>query len=154
MRLLPALTLTLLASLSWGKDDPADKIYFGINSNYSMPLVEIQNPLHKPEVERGLLKDLGEAIAAEMKLKTTWILLPKNRVAPSLLSGDIDIICHIHEIWQPAIRNDVLWTSELYPSVNVIVSASKKTIQKLKDLHGERVGTVVNFIYHDLESEF
>lgn len=146
--------LTLTASLSWAKEDPAEKLYFGINTNYSMPLIEIKNPLHKPEVERGLLKDLGEALATEMKLKTTWILLPKNRVAPSLISGDIDIICHIHEIWQPAIRNDVQWSSELYPSTNVIVSAGKKSIQKMKDLYGERVGTVVNFVYHDLEPAF
>ncbi len=144
----------LVASLSWGKEDPTDKLYFGININYSMPLVEVQNPLHKPEVEHGLLKDLGEALAAELKLKTTWILLPKNRVAPSLLSGDIDIICHIHEIWLPATHNDVQWTSELFPSVNVIVSTDKKPIQKMKDLHGARVGTIVNFVYHDLEPEF
>lgn len=148
------LILTLCASLSWAKDDPPEKLYFGVNINYTLPLVEVKNPLHNPEVERGILKELGEAIAGEMKLKVTWILLPKNRVAPSLLSGDIDLICHLHEIWQSKIKNDVWWTQELYPSTNVIVYIGKKSVQKMKDLRGERVGTVVNFIYHDLETEF
>lgn len=154
MRFIPSLIFILSSSLSWAKEDPPDKLYFGVNSNYTLPLIEIKNPLHKPEVESGLLKDLGDAIAGEMKLKPTWILLPKNRVAPSLLNGDIDLICHLHEIWQSKIKTDVWWTQELYQSVNVIVYLGKKSVANLKDLNGERVGTVVNFIYHDLEPEF
>lgn len=154
MRFAPALILIFTASLSWAKNDPPDKLYFGVNINYTLPLVEVKNPLHNPEVESGILKELGDAIAGEMKLKPTWILLPKNRVAPSLLNGDIDIICHLHEIWQSKIKNDVWWTQELYTSTNVIVYVGKKSVLKLKDLQGERVGTVVNFIYHDLEAEF
>lgn len=154
MRFIPALIFILSSSLSWAKEDPPDKLYFGVNSNYTLPLIEVKNPLHKPEVESGLLKDLGDAIAGEMKLKPIWILLPKNRVAPSLLSGDIDLICHLHEIWQSQIKKDVWWTQELYQSVNVVVYLGKKSIANLKDLNGERVGTVVNFIYHDLEPEF
>lgn len=154
MRFILALIFILSSSLAWAKEDPPDKLYFGVNSNYTLPLIEIKNPLHKPEVESGLLKDLGDAIAGEMKLKPTWILLPKNRVAPSLLSGDIDLICHLHEIWQSKIKKDVWWTQELYQSINVVVYLGKKSIVNLKDLNGERVGTVVNFIYHDLEPEF
>lgn len=153
MRLFPALLFILSGSLSWAVEGPQD-LYFGVNINYTLPLIEVKNPLHKPEVESGLLKDLGDAIAAELKLKPTWILLPKNRVAPSLISGDIDIICHLHEIWQSKIKNDVYWSQELYPSTNVIVYVGKKSVQKMKDLSGERVGAVVNFVYQDLEPEF
>lgn len=132
MRFLPALLLILSSSLSWSKDGPPEKIYFGINANYTLPLIDIKNPLYSPEVDSGLLKDLGEAIAAELKLKITWILLPKNRVAPSLTSGDIDVICHIHEIWPNRIRNDVFWSTELYTSENVIIHTGKKVFKKSK----------------------
>jgi len=154
MRLTPALIFILSASLSWAKNDPPEKIYFGINSNYTLPLVEIRNPVHNPEVESGLLKDLGEAIAAEMKLKPVWILLPKNRVAPSLLSGDIDIICNLNEAWQSQIKDEIYWTESLYPITNVIVSVGKKSVKSFKEIAGERVGVVVNFVYRDLEPEF
>lgn len=154
MRFLPALFLILLSSLSWSKEGPTEKIYFGVNANHTLPLVEIYPPPHSPEVESGLLKDLGEAIASELKLKPTWILLPKNRIAPSIVSGDIDVICHIHKIWQNGIRDDVFWSDDLYTSENVIIHTNPKSIQKIKDLQGERVGTVLNFIYQDLEPAF
>jgi len=154
MRFTPALILIFSVSFAWAKNDTPATLYLGINVNYTMPLVNIKNPLHKPEVESGLLKDLGEAIASELKIKPIWILLPKNRVAPSLINGDIDLICHLHEIWQSKIKNDVWWTQVLYPSTNVIVSIGNKSVQKMKDLKDARVGTVVNFIYQDLETEF
>lgn len=132
----------------------SDSLYVGINSNYTMPLVEIKNPLHNPEVERGILKDLAEAISQELKMKPVWLLLPKNRIAPSLLSGDVAIVCHLNEVWQPKIKNDVLWSQELYTSTNVIVHLGKKNIHKVSDLYGERIGTVMNFIYQHLDDEF
>jgi len=133
---------------------PMDSGFIGVNSNYTMPLVEIKNPAASPELERGILKDLGEAIFAELKIKPVWLLLPKNRVAPSLIAGDVTMICHLNEVWQPKIKDDVYWSQPLYTSTNVIVHLGKKPITKAKDLYGERVGTVINFIYQKLDDEF
>jgi polar amino acid transport system substrate-binding protein len=133
---------------------PIDSGFIGVNSNYTMPLVEIKNPSMGPELERGILKDIGEAIFSELKIKPVWLLLPKNRVAPSLIAGDVAIICHLNEVWQPKIKDDVYWSQPLYTSTNVIVHLGKKPITKIKDLRGERIGTVVNFIYQKLDDEF
>ena len=128
--------------------------FVGINSNYTMPLVDIKNPLYNPDIERGILKDLAEAIFSELKIKPIWILLPKNRVAPSLVSGDVSIVCHLNEVWQPKIKNDVYWSQPLYISTNVVVHLGKKPITTVKDLYGEYIGTVTNFIYQKLDDEF
>ncbi|WP_413290650.1 substrate-binding periplasmic protein [Bdellovibrio sp. HCB337] len=156
MKLLKLLILILFSSSSVALSTEAtnDTIFIGVNVNYTMPLVEIKNPLFNPEIESGILKDLAEAITQELKLKPVWLLLPKNRVAPSLLSGDVAMVCHLNEVWQPKIKKDVYWSQELYTSTNVIVHHGKKPINKASDLYGERVGTVMNFIYQNLDNEF
>lgn len=156
MKLLKFFLLILFSSsaIALSSEAKNDTIYVGVNVNYTMPLVEIKNPLFSPELENGILKDLSEAIAQELKLKPVFLMLPKNRVAPSLVAGDVAMVCHLNEVWQPKIKNDVYWSQALYNSTNVIVHLGKKTINKVSDLYGERVGTVLNFIYQNLDKEF
>ncbi|WP_374029056.1 substrate-binding periplasmic protein [Bdellovibrio bacteriovorus] len=127
---------------------------FGVNMDYALPLVGIQRPNNGPELTTGILKDLGEALSQEMGYKPHWILLPKKRVAPSLASGNVQILCHLNEVWQPAIKDDVWWSQDIYRSTNLIVYTTAKPVRSLADLNGERVGTVLNFIYQNLDSSF
>ncbi len=135
-------------------DSPENTVFVGINPNHTLPLVEIKKTSGKSEVKSGILKDLGEAILKELKLKPIWVLLPKNRIAPSLLSGYVELICHINEVWHPKIKDSVFWSHELYQSTNLIVTIGKKPIRKIEDLYGKRVGTVTSFIYQDIGNAF
>ncbi|MBO9667499.1 MAG: ABC transporter substrate-binding protein, partial [Bdellovibrio sp.] len=126
-----------------------------MNSDYALPLVDITRRENTPNLEGGVLKDLGEAIFKEMNLRPMWFLVPKKRVGPSLVSGQVAILCHLNEVWQPKIVDDVWWSHELYRSTNLFVFIKKtKQIRSLKDLYGERVGVVLNFIYKSLDSAF
>ncbi|WP_246845436.1 ABC transporter substrate-binding protein [Bdellovibrio sp. NC01] len=132
-----------------------ESLKIGVNSDYAMPLIKVKNTETSRELQSGILKELGSEIANELERKPQWMLLPKRRVAPALIAGDVDVICHLNEVWQPAIRNDVWWSQELYRSNNVIVTLKDtKTPRSIKDLHGKRVGTVLNFIYTNLDDDF
>ncbi|MFS4460192.1 substrate-binding periplasmic protein [Bdellovibrio sp. HCB2-146] len=127
---------------------------YGVNSDYAMPLVDIKRIQNTQTLDAGILKDLGEALFKEMHLVPTITLLPKKRVAPSLLSGSANVICHLNEIWQTKIAKDVYWSRDVYESSNVIVYIGNKPLHQIKDLYGLRVGTVLNFVYRDLEPHF
>lgn len=127
---------------------------YGVNSDYAMPLVDLKRIQNTQSLETGILKDLGEALFKEMNFKPTIILLPKKRVAPSLLSGSANIVCHLNEIWQSKIAKDVYWSHDIYQSTNVIVYIGNKPLHQIKDLYGLRVGGVLNFVYRDLEPHF
>ena len=152
--------LLLILILSWatfaGALEAAQQpsATYGVNSDYAMPLVEIKRIQNTQILESGLLKDLGEALFKEMNLKPKIVLLPKKRVAPSLVSGSAHLICHLNEIWQSKIAKDVSWSHDIYQSTNVIVYIGNKPLHHIKDLYGLRVGGVLNFVYRDLEPHF
>ncbi len=129
-------------------------IVFGVNMDYAMPLVQMKDQNGTNVLIGGILKDLGEALGKELNAEISWYLLPKRRVAPSLSSGKIDILCHLNEVWQPAIKDDVWWSHKLYRSSNIIVYLKEQPLTSLKEIYGEQVGTVLNFIYKGLDPSF
>ncbi|MEK2688602.1 substrate-binding periplasmic protein [Bdellovibrio sp. GT3] len=127
---------------------------FGVNSDYAMPLVKINRITAVPTLEDGILKQLGEALAEELGVTEKWFLVPKQRVAPSLVQGKIDILCHLNEVWQKAIVKDVWWTDEIYRSSNGIVYFRENPVTSIEDLKGESIGSVLNFVYPALDPYF
>lgn len=119
-----------------------------------MPFIEIKNPLSRPEIQRGILKDFGEALFREMGLSYKIIPLPKRRMIPELLSGEISLICYSNEAWLPSIKDQVTWSNEIFTNANYLVSNGKNKAQKISDLYGKRVGAIVNFYYPSLDPYF
>ncbi|MNL12950.1 cystine transporter subunit [compost metagenome] len=152
--LLLTLVVTWANFARAAETDHQPVVTYGVNSDYALPLVEIKRIQNTQNLEGGILKDLGEALFKEMNLKPTIILLPKKRVAPSLSSGSANLICHLNEIWQSKIADDVSWSHDIYQSTNVIVYIGNKPLRQIKDLFGLRVGSVLNFVYRDLEPHF
>jgi polar amino acid transport system substrate-binding protein len=130
------------------------KAFFGVSMETSLPFIEIINGSTKPEIKSGILKDLAEALFAELKIEPVLVLLPKKRVGPDLVSGELSIVCYAHESWFPNSKQDLLWSNELTTNTNLIVSLGKKRAKKIEDLYGKNVGTIVNYVYKNLESYF
>lgn len=139
---------------SWALAKEKQVLRYGVNSNYAMPLLGLTRLPQGQVLQEGILKDLGLALAKELKCEPQFILLPKIRVAENLKAGSVDILCHLNEVWQPAIKNDVYWSDALYESRNLIVHIDSKPIKRISDLYGARVGTVLNFIYQNLDPYF
>lgn len=155
MRILAATLLLLLKLIALNVyGESTDTEVYGVNSDYAMPLVDIERTEASTTLKEGILKDVGEALSKELGITFKILLLPKQRIAPALLSGRISLICHSNEIWQPKIKNQVFWSHDLYNSTNFVAFLKNKAPKSKKDLYGERIGTVLNFIYTGLEEEF
>lgn len=130
------------------------KVYLGIPMETSMPFLELENEMSKPKIKRGLLQDFGIALFQEMGLTPVWVLLPKKRAAPDLISGEVSLICYTHPKWLPVVHNQVLWSKDIATNTNFIVSLGKKRVSKIEELYGQRVGGIVNFYYPTLDPLF
>lgn len=130
------------------------EIYLGISSASALPYVESVTQGGKVQVTGGILKNLAEALFKEMDISPVLVVLPKKRVAPDLISGDIGAVCYANESWYPGLEKKLFWSKEITTNTNLIVSTNKKPLKKIEDLHGEQVGTVVNFIHKNLEPYF
>lgn len=153
MKMLTILALSLITLGASAKETAPSETY-GVNSDYALPLLAIKRVQNTQQVESGILRDLGIALYKEMNLTPEYVLLPKKRVAPSLISGNINLICHLHESWQAKIASEVSWSHEVYRSSNVVVFIGNKPIHKIQDLSGQRIGGVPNFVYVDAEPYF
>jgi polar amino acid transport system substrate-binding protein len=154
MNMLVVLAFTFISFCASAKDNPVSTETYGVNSDYALPLLSIKRIQNTQQVDSGILKDLGLALYKEMNLTPEYILLPKKRVAPSLVSGGVNVVCHLHEEWQSKIASDVYWSHEIYRSSNIVAFIGNKPIHRIQDLMGQRVGAVLNFVYVDAEPFF
>lgn len=154
MNILVILAFMLTPLCSSAKETSPVSETYGMNADYALPLLSIKRIQNTQQVDSGILKDLGHAIFKELHLTPEFVLLPKKRVAPSLISGSVNMVCHFHQNWQAKMVDDVYWSQDLYRCSNVIVFIGNKPIHKLLDLTGQRVGGVLNFVYVDAEPLF
>jgi polar amino acid transport system substrate-binding protein len=102
----------------------------------------------------GLAADLMDHLAAELGLRARYLNLPRARVEPGLKQGEVDIGCFLAPEWvddAAALR----WTPVLFHVRQVIVSrAGSPPVSAAADLYGKRVGTLLNYVYPELEPYF
>jgi len=110
-------------------------------SNHTMPIAAFQDG----ELSAGILKDLGEAIAARVGRRVRFVSVPSRRVALALSHGDADGVCLVQPQWIDGTFN---WTEELIPSGGVVLArADAPPILRVSDLRGKKVGTVAGYRY-------
>ncbi len=115
-------------------------------ANLVMPLLEVD---HDGRVTQGLLKDLGEAIASQLKLSARFLPLPSRRVGWALASGLADGVCYVRPNW---IDGDFNWSDSLISNQGWVVSRrANESVQTVRDLQNRPVGTVLGYQYPDLE---
>jgi polar amino acid transport system substrate-binding protein len=130
--------------------------YVGIPIETRMPFLEVENSLTKPKIKSGILKELAEALLKELGIAPTLVLLPKKRIAPDLISGDISIVCYTNEAWIPHAAKEMHWSKDFATNTNLIVGvrANNSKVKGIEDLYGKNVGTIINFFYQNLDPYF
>lgn len=98
----------------------------------------------------GLLKDFGDALARELAFAPRYLSLPRKRVEGALLAGQADLLCDIRPEW--LLSKGWLWTGTVF-SNNMIIGSRIDTrpLARLSDLAGERVGTLLGYLYPEVE---
>lgn len=108
------------------------------------------------QIEGGIIVDVMEAVADQLEDATlSYLNIPRKRQALSLALGDI----HLIPIGNPKWENDPElydWSIMLFQTRDVFVVSgeSKFEIDKLEDLFGKRLGTILGYRYPELELMF
>ncbi len=139
--------LCLLLALSQAAIAGPRELVFVAATNHNMPLSRFQDG----ELAGGILKDLGDSIAARMGLHVRYVSAPAKRVGEFLTSGRADGVCFVLPRWLPGAFN---WSQPLIPDSGVLVSrVEAPPVRVLSDLANKPVGTVLGYSYSMIESE-
>ncbi|MBS1969977.1 MAG: transporter substrate-binding domain-containing protein [Bdellovibrionales bacterium] len=150
--LLVLTSLVLLAGAAFAK---TKTLYYGVANETNLPFVEVDYSNGRAEVTGGILKKLADALTNELNLKPGIILLPQKRVGPDLVSGELGIVCFVHQSWfPPELTNQLLWSDELTSNTNLITTIKGKPVSKIEDLFGKQVGAIVNYYYKKMDPYF
>ncbi len=121
-------------------------IVFGMSNDNAMPLAEFRD--YQPT--QGILKDLGDAIAAAMHRKAKYIVVPRKRLDAALQHGVVDGVCYIRPEWVGTALN---WSAPVIPNDILLVSSSDMPKPKrLEDVAGKTIGLVLGYKYPELDA--
>jgi ABC-type amino acid transport substrate-binding protein len=109
--------------------------------NHTMPIARFTGT----ELTGGILKDLGDLMAAKLGRTARYVAVPSRRVALMLARGEADGVCLVQPHW---IDGDFRWSAPLIPTGGVVLArADAPVIARLEDLRGKKVGTVAGYRY-------
>ena len=113
--------------------------------NQAMPLASFEDD----KLNGGILKDLGEAIAARLKRRAVFVSVPGDKVAAALTKGKADGICCVRPFW---IDGEFDWSRPLLPDSELVAShPDMPVVRSLLDLRDRAVGTVTGYRYPRVE---
>lgn len=111
----------------------------------AMPLARIEGG----RLTGGILKDLGEALAARTGRRAMFVTVDSDQVSAALQAGKADGICYVRPFW---IDGDYHWTEALIPDAELVAAhPDAPPLRSLHDLRDRPVGTVVGYRYPRLE---
>ena len=116
-----------------------------VPSNHSLPLAEV----HGGEVRRGILVDLGQALARELGQPVRFLVRPSRRVGEALRNGEADLLCYALPEW---IDGEFQWTQAVIPNAAVVAARrDSPALKQLSELANRPVGTVLGYRYLELD---
>lgn len=121
----------------------ADRIVFAVTAENHLPIAEIQGDTLKS----GLLKDIGDALAARIGRAPEYRVLPSKRLDTALTTGEVDVACNQTPAWRSAV---LIWTVPLFQDRGwLVVRNSQPPVRRMEELAGKRVGMVQGYVYVD-----
>ena len=113
--------------------------------NQAMPLADF----HDGQLSGGILKDLGDALAARLQRRPVFISVAGDQVAAVLSKGKADGICYVRPFW---IDGEFDWSRPLLPDSELVAShPDMPVVRSLLDLRDRPVGTVASYRYPRVE---
>ena len=143
MRRLIASALALLLA---GQVQAAGPLRLAVDSGTEMPMARIQ----QDRVVGGMSLDLGRLLAKALGRELQIIALPRKRLQDALERNQVDAACAYLPAWLPGALQ---WSKPFFIQEYAIVSRLAATPpRQLQDLRGQTVGTVLGFVYPELEA--
>lgn len=143
LRLRQHLRAVLLCCMLAPTADAAERIVFAVTSENHLPIAEI----HGDTLKSGLLKDIGDALAARLGRVPEYRILPSKRLDAALTAGEVDVACNQTPEWRSAV---LIWTVPLFQDRGwLVVRSTQPPVRRMEELAGKRVGMVQGYVYVD-----
>lgn len=117
-----------------------------VDSATDLPNARIEHD----RVVGGLTLELAQLLAARMGVETVAISRPRRRLLQSLLDGEADWVCSYMAAWLPG---PLRWSQGFFEHEEVVATrADHPAPRQLQDLAGQRLGTILGFVYPEVEA--
>lgn len=137
--------LALAGLLLAGGAQAGGGLLLAVDGGTEMPMARIV----QDRVVGGMSLELGRLLARQLGLELTLVALPRKRLRDELLQGRVDGACAYLPAWLPG---PLQWSKPFFQQEYAIVSrADAPAPTQLEALRGQRLGTVLGFVYPELE---
>jgi len=141
-RIVAQALLGLLLSLPAA----AAEIVFIAPLNHAMPLARFADG----QLQGGILKELGDAMAQRMGRTARYLPVPSKRVSQVLERGEADCLCYALPRW---LDGEFDWSRPVLQDAGVVMARREAPhLRGLGGLAGKRVGTVSGYRYPQLDA--
>jgi len=149
--LLVALGLSALLATAGQRALAAERWRIAVSETNGPPFVLYASG---GRFDGGLAADLMTGLGEALGLEGVFLNVPRGRVEPGVRDGDLDAACFLAPDWVVD-SSRLRWSPELFRIQQVIVSrAGGEHIASAEQLHGKRVGTLLNYRYPELQPLF
>lgn len=122
----------------------ARPLVMAVDNATEMPMARIQGN----QVVDGMTLALGQLLGRHLQQDLRFVPVPRRRLADSLLRGEADLVCGYLPAWLPG---PLRWSQPFFRQEEwLLTRAEAPAPRRLSDLRGQRIGTVLGFVYPEL----
>jgi polar amino acid transport system substrate-binding protein len=119
-----------------------------IDSATRMPMARIEGG----QIRGGMNHELGALLAARMGRGIGYLAVPRKRLLGVLERNEADLVCTYKPEWLSG--KGLQWSKPFFRQTEVLVTrAEAPAPRRLPELQGQRIGTVLGFVYPELTRE-
>jgi len=129
------------------------ELRFALDHSVSAPLVLADRSTDRPVESAGMLVDLENAIARELGYDAVFLSIPRKRLEEVLQKGSMHVLCHTRTVWLKE-PEKLQWSAGFLSTANLLVKQQGgPKLRSLQDLTPGKVGTVLGYVYPELQAQ-
>ncbi len=123
----------------------APPLHIGVAESDAAPIVVLNA---QRQLESGLSKDLGLALAQALGSSARFSVLSRKHIEPALEQSKVDVVCNANPAWFSNAAK-LGWTQDFYPQIERVVTLTShlRTVHGSQDLAAQRVGVIRGYHY-------
>lgn len=84
--------------------------------------------------------------------RAEMLVLPRKRVQAMLVRGEIDVRCYVNPSWMTESHHQYIWSVPFMKQRDMLVARTRQNMT-VEQLHDQTVGTVLGYVYPQLQAK-